>query len=152
MIKAIVTDFSRVLLFPADDTYTGGLNALNNKLLESNPGYEFKKFFKVNDELLEYYASLDLPIYMFTSETIQEHPAITDELSAVFSGVFSAKHLNISKTNESAYITVAHKLNVQPSEILYIDDNHNNIQAAARAGCETILYMSNADLISKIIN
>ena len=150
MIKVIVTDFSRVLLFPVDESYKGGLNALNNQLLGANSDYDFKKHFRINKELLEYYASLDLPIYIFTSETIQEHPAIKDDLRDIFSGVLSAKNLKIRKTDKNAYIVIAHRLNVQPFEILYIDDKPSNVQAATIAGCATILYTSNSDLVDKI--
>lgn len=150
MIKVVVTDFSRVLLFPTDESYKQGLNALNNQLLDTNPNYDFKKYFKINEELLEYYASLELPVYIFTSETIQEHPAIKAELNNVFSRILSAKHLNVSKTDKNAYIIVARELKVQPSEILYIDDKFSNIQVADDAGCATILYKSNADVVGEI--
>ncbi len=73
MIKAVVTDFSRVLLFPIDDSYIGGLNALNNKLLAENPQYSFWEYFRVNKELLDYYRELNsqVPVFVFTTETIQ---------------------------------------------------------------------------------
>ena len=150
MIKIVITDFSRVLLFPVDESYKGGLNVLNNQLLKSDPDYDFYKHFKINEELLHYYASLDLPVYIFTSETIQEHPAAKERLGSIFSGVFSAKNLSLSKVDKSAYWAIVGELNVQPEEILYIDDNIDNVQAAQAAGCETILYVSNGDVINKI--
>ncbi len=147
MIKALVTDFSRVLLFPSDETNHGGLNSLNNQLFETEPDYDFWKHFKLNEELLEYYASLELPKFIFTSETIQEHPAVEAKLSSVFKGVFSAKRLGLSKTDEKAYRTIANELGIEPSEIVYVDDNKNNIEAAKRAGGMTIHFESNKDVI-----
>ncbi len=78
MIKAIITDFSRVLLFPADSNYTGGLNKLNNNQLKENPNYSFLDFFVINKKLLKYYSELNktVPVHVFTSETIQDHPSI----------------------------------------------------------------------------
>lgn len=150
MIKAVVTDFSRVLLFPVDHTYTGGLNTLNNDLLAENPDYEFKKYFRVNEELIAYFASIDLPVYIFTSETIQEHPAIREELDNVFDGVFSAKHLGIRKTDAEAYRTIARELGVPASEIVYVDDNEENVAAAKIAGCAALLHNSSEQTIKKI--
>jgi hypothetical protein len=78
MIRAIITDFSRVLLFPTDSNYTGGLNELNNNQFKENPNYSFLDFFTINNELLKYYSDLNkiVPVYIFTSETIQDHPSI----------------------------------------------------------------------------
>ena len=41
MVKAVVTDFSKVLLFAKDSSYADGLNALNKQLLARNPSYDF---------------------------------------------------------------------------------------------------------------
>lgn len=150
MTKVIVTDFSRVLLFPVDEAYDGGLNNLNNRLAEQNPDYDFKKYFKLNHELLDYYASSKVPVYIFTSETIQEHPAIKDELLGVFAGVFSAKHLGVSKTDASAYKRIAQQIDAKTSDIIYVDDNEANVAAANDAGCHGILYISNEATIKKI--
>lgn len=150
MIKVIVTDFSRVLLFPTDNNYIGGLNVLNNALLQSDPDYDFTKHFRLNNELLDYYSSLKLPVYIFTSETIQEHPAIKDKLEGVFTNIFSAKHMKLNKKDKTAYETIASKLSLQPSEILYIDDDQGNINAAKAAGFHVILYKSNNDVIGKV--
>lgn len=150
MIKALVTDFSRVLLFPFDETYAGGLNSLNNQLLETEPDYDFWKHFTLNEELLKYYDTLDLPSYIFTSENIQEHPSVETRLSRVFRRIFSAKRLDVSKTDEKAYRTIANELGIEPSEIVYVDDNKNNIDAAKKAGCLTIHFESNNDVIGRI--
>lgn len=150
MTKVIVTDFSRVLLFPVDEAYDGGLNNLNNRLAEQNPDYDFKKYFKLNHELLDYYASSKVPVYIFTSETIQEHPAIKDELLGVFAGVFSAKHLGVSKTDVGAYKRIAQEVNAQTTEIVYVDDNEANVAAANDAGCDGILYVSSEASVMKI--
>ncbi|HMS23681.1 MAG TPA: HAD-IA family hydrolase [Candidatus Saccharibacteria bacterium] len=150
MLKAVITDFSRVLLFPADDSYQQGLNSLNRQLLESTPNYDFWKYFQLNEELLTYYTTLTLPKYIFTSDSIQDHPAVNKRLKAVFKEILSAKVLNVSKSDSKTYAAIAKLLDLKPNEIIYIDDNHNNIDAAKKAGCETILYKSNEDVIGKI--
>lgn len=152
MMKAVITDFSRVLLFPKDSSYKSGLNALNNKLLESDPGYDFWKFFRLNNELIKYYKSIGIPVYIFTSETIQEHPAVKVLLESLFKDTFSAKKLGLNKKEASSYKHLAKLLDHTPSEIFYIDDNHDNFTAAKKAGCKAILFKSNDDVIGKLGN
>jgi FMN phosphatase YigB (HAD superfamily) len=150
MLKAVITDFSRVLLFPADDSYQEGLNSLNKQLLGSNPDYDFWHYFKLNEELLTYYATITLPKYIFTSDSIQDHPAVKKRLKTIFKEILSAKTLNVSKSDTKTYTSIAQLLNLRPNELIYIDDNQNNIDVAKRAGCKTILYKSNEDVIGKI--
>lgn len=150
MIQAVVTDFSRVLLFPLDPSYSGGLNELNNRLLQSDPDYDFWSLFTLNEQLLGYYAALDLPVYVFTSETIQEHKAVVNKLQGAFSGIFSAKHLGVAKTDKQAYERLSIELGITTDGILYIDDNKDNVAAAKSAGCITVLYLSNEDVYSKL--
>lgn len=150
MNKAVVSDFSRVLLFPADESYAGSLNALNKTLTMENPDYDFWKYFRLNEALLEYYASLDVPVYIFTSDTIQNHPAIKSKLDAIFKDVLSAKELNVSKADPLAYGLIAKRLQLQPKEVMYIDDQKTNITAALDAGFSTTHYRSNKDVVDKI--
>lgn len=150
MIELIVTDFSRVLLFPTDDTYTGGLNQLNNKLLEQNPNYDFWHFFELNEELLNFYVALRIPLYIFTSETIQDHPAVKDKIEGKFRGVMSAKTLGITKSDAAAYSAVAKTLNIAPERLLYIDDNLENVEAAEAANCAVIHHVSNEETSKKV--
>ena len=150
MMKAVITDFSRVLLFPKDDTFKSGLNALNNQLLDKNPDYDFWQYFKVNNELLNYYKSLNIPVYIFTSETIQDHPAVKNLFGSIFKDVFSAKKLGLNKKEARTYKHLAKILDHTPSEIFYIDDNHDNFTAAKKAGCKAILLKSNDDVVGKL--
>ena len=149
-MRALITDFSRVLLFPKDDSFKSGLNALNNQLLDVNPDYDFWQYFKLNYDLLEYYKSLDLPVYMFTSETIQDHPALKEVFKGIFKDIFSAKKLGLSKKEAESYIRLAKVLGHNQNEIFYIDDNYDNFTAAKKAGCKAILYKSNDDVIDRL--
>jgi hypothetical protein len=54
LIKAIVFDFSRVLLFAKDPGYKDDLNPLHRKLLEQDASYPFLDYFYLNQELLHY--------------------------------------------------------------------------------------------------
>lgn len=149
MIQAIVSDFSRVLLFPADDSYHEGLNKLNRELLAQGPGYDFWHYFRLNQELLDFYESLGLPLYIFTSDTIQDHPAVRGKLGG-FKRVMSAKDLGIRKADSDAYEVVAREAGRRPDELLFIDDQPAHVEAAAAAGYRTILYESNRQTMDAV--
>ncbi len=147
MIKALVSDFSRVLLSPKDKNYTDGLNALHKKL-SAGGRYDFWSYFQLNQELIDFYKILakKIDLYLFTSEYIQEHPSIRPHMEEIFKTVFSGANLDLKKTDTQAYKTIAEKINLKPEEILYIDDKQVNIDAAKKAGMAIILYESNKQL------
>ncbi|MDO8470553.1 MAG: HAD-IA family hydrolase [bacterium] len=151
MITCILFDFSRVLLFPKDESYTGGLNKLN-RILADQPGYSILDHFRLNEELLAYLRILgkSRDIYIFTSETIQDAPEFAPHLASAFKGVYSATKLSTSKKLPEAYEIVLKDLNKKPEEVLFVDDNKGNIEAASLAGLHTILYTSNAQLFSEL--
>ncbi len=152
MIKIAVTDFSRVLLHPKDKKYQSGLNALNNSLLRRNPHYPFFNYFVLNDELLSFYKRVNsrIPVYVFTTETIQDHPSIKSLIENSITGVLSAQKLGIDKTDSQAYVKIANIINCRPDEVLYIDDKTANTLAASKAGMEVLVYKSNQEVITKL--
>jgi FMN phosphatase YigB (HAD superfamily) len=156
MIRAIVSDFSRVLLFPKDRNYLGSLNALH-KELSNKPNYKVLDYFELNTSLLDFYKSLKdkTPVYMFTSDSIQDAPEFQSYLQPVFKEVLSARKMNTDKKLSVAYKLVANYLNLSPDEILYIDDAPENIQAAKTTGLSTCLYENYEELfkqVSEILN
>lgn len=152
MIETVITDFSRVLLFPKDRASTAGLNGVNNKLLAENPDYNFWDHFVLNEELLDYYTKLNgqIPTYIFTSETIQNHPAVQEKIKGSFSGILSALDFGLRKSESEIYKQVATSLNAPIETVLYIDDNSTNIAQAALAGMQTVLYGNNEQTIEAI--
>ena len=77
MIRAIVFDFSRVLLFPKDSGYTGSLNERHRELSKRGD-YKLLEHFSLNEELLSYLDKIKgrYDLYVFTSETIQDSPEL----------------------------------------------------------------------------
>lgn len=149
MMKAILSDFSRVLLFPLDESYSGGLNALHAELLKGGD-YDFWQHFKINDELLavyrEYQKSVEVAI--LTEGHIQDYPPVKERLADIFNHIFSAADLGLKKDDLQIYALVAEKLGFSPNEILYIDDKQANIDAATRAGMNTLLFMTTKEAIT----
>lgn len=148
MIKVLLFDLSNTILFAKDKGYVGGLNGLNNQLKVDNPNYDFNDYFELDHEILERLLQLktNYQISLFTSETIQEEPAIRDELRALFSPIFSALDVGFAKTNPQAYEVIAKKLGVSPEEIAFFDDNPTNITAAQQAGMNAFVYLNHQTL------
>lgn len=151
MIKVLLFDFSRTLLFPKDRLYKGGLNELHNKL-SNEPGYKFRDHFELNQELLGYLHTKKnkFGLYILTAEFIQESPEVKPSLEKVFKKIYSAKKIGLKKNEPTIYEHMAKTLSVDPTEILYIDDTEANITAANQADVNTFQYSDNMTLINKI--
>lgn len=153
MIKAIVSDFSQVLLFPTDDSYSGSLNDLYTQE-KQNDNFAFFDYFRLNVELLEFYNSLkpQLKIFMFTSEQIQKDKALEPYLVPVFDDIFSAQDLGVSKKEAQSYKLLGELIDINLEEILIVDDSIINLDAAHEAGMNTLQYRRNDQLITQIHN
>lgn len=156
MIKAFVSDFSRVLLSPKDDSYSEGLNALHKKL-STGGDYDFWLYFQLNHDLLDFYKTISehTDVYMFTTEYIQEHPALQSKLSGIFKKVFSGARLGLKKVDAQAYHFIAEEISLKPEEILYMDDKQENLDAAKEAGMVVIRYETNVQAkkdITEVLN
>jgi len=151
MVKALISDFSRVLLFSKDKNHKDSLNSLHRQL-STRPDYKLLDFFEVNHELLNYYRSLTgkVGLYIFTSETIQDSPELQPFIKPVFKEIYSASKMGIDKKDPNAYKQIVSKLGLTPNEVIYIDDNENNIEAANKAGLQTVLYTDNESSIGEL--
>lgn len=148
MIKVLLFDFSRVLLHPTDKTYAGSLNNLHRELKDQESYYLFN-YFELNEELLKFVKSLmgKYKLCIFTTDIIQNDPLIREKIDPIFSRIYSANELGISKKDPGSYKFIAKDMKVLPGEIFFTDDTENNIEAANTAGVKTHLYISNKDLI-----
>lgn len=144
MIKVLLFDLSNTILFAKDKNYIGGLNALHNELQATIPNFVFLDHFELDLSLLSVLQSLQscYVISLFTSETIQDAPAIKPTLEKVFNPIISAQTIGFQKTNPEAYKYIANILKHQPEEIFFVDDNQKNILAATQAGCKTHRYQN----------
>ncbi len=151
MIKYIISDFSKVLLFPKDKKYTGKLNDLHKKNLETGD-YDFWEQFELNQRLFDYYKALadSYEFFIFTSEYIQDYPPVRQILDTVFRKIFIALEMEVKKDNPKAYHKLSELLNCSPDEIVYIDNFQANIDAANAAGMNAILHKSTDLTISEM--
>lgn len=151
MQRTIIFDFSRVLLFPKDKTYTGSLNE-KHRALSQKPDYHLLDHFSLNDELLKCLSNLKSKyhLFIFTSETIQDDLSLQPFLSPLFEVIFSASKLGIDKKDSLSYKTLAEKIGLEPKDILYVDDTLDNIHAAQKAGVNCIHYENNPQLLAEL--
>lgn len=151
MMKALITDVSKVLLFPKDEEYGGSLNSFY-KDKSSDPDFKFFDYFELNTELLDFYKTLKdkLDVYILTSDAIQDAPELQPYWNDVITQIFSASKMGTHKSEPSAYQTVLSELSLNANDVIYIDDNEVNIKAAASVGLKTILYGDNTQTISEI--
>ena len=87
---------------------------------------------------------------MFTSETIQNDPAIKLQLSEIFKHIYSASELGMEKTEPEVYKIIANDMGFAVEEILFVDDNLKNLEAAKAAGMETLRYKDNLSTTEQI--
>lgn len=151
MTKILIFDFAKVLLFPKDDQYAGGLNDLHRKLSDQND-YKVTDYFYINDELLNYIKTLKgkFRLMMYTSETIQNEPDYKKVLEPVFETIISATGIGYQKSDPVGYKFISKNCNLNPNEVIFVDDNESNIKAASEAGWGTILYKNNIGVIEKL--
>lgn len=144
MIKVLLFDLSNTILFAKDKSYLGGLNSLYNKLSTQNPQFDFSAHFELDHQLLSLLKSMkkSYRIALFTSETIQNDPTINATLTSVFDPIISALEIGQQKTDPGAYNYISQLLKILPNEMLFVDDNANNISAADQVGVTTHQYQN----------
>lgn len=156
MIKTLLFDFSRVLLHPTDETFSGSLNNLHREL-KDNESYYLFNYFKLNDELLDFLKTLndkhslppsEIEMCIFTTDIIQNDPLIRKKIDPIFKKIYSAGELGISKKDPGSYRFIAKDLGKKSEEIFFTDDTQSNIEAAKMAGLQTYLFENNRKLIN----
>ncbi len=152
MIKAILSDFSETILFPKDVKHHHNLNGLHRSLLAEFGNYNAWDYFVINQELLNFFKELKQThlLYLFTSDAVQNQSQIKTKLLEVFIEIISAKEIGINKQVPEAYLYIAKKIGLKPSEILFIDDRFANLIPAKQAGFEILQYTDNNTLIKDI--
>ena len=151
-ITTVIFDFSRVLLHPKDPQYAGKLNDLYRDVKTKNP-FLFFDFFTIDDQLLTWLESRKntVTLCLYTSEIIQNDPAIFPRLEQTFGkNIFSAKDFGWSKRNSEDYLTLAKKIEVDPQNILFVDDTIENVKAAQAAGYTAIQFFSPEHTIEEL--
>ena len=151
-IKALILDFSRVLIFANADVPS--LNRHHNDLQAQIPGYHVLDHFRLNLELLDYLKQLSvrIPLYIFSDGKLHTLPEIAKPLEGIFKKIVTASEVGYKKSQPEAFLALAYRLGYAPSELLFIDDQATNIFAAKVAGFVTHQYTTNTELIGLLNN
>ncbi len=151
MIRAILTDFSHVLLFARDGEYKGSINALYDQV-RGQEEFDFWSVFLLNEELLEFYSTLNstIPVHIFTTGKVQNDPAVLPKLEEAVTAIYSANVLGLSKKDEAAYTIMCEKIGYNPANVLYIDDKEEHVQLARAAGLQSFQFVSNNETLERL--
>jgi FMN phosphatase YigB (HAD superfamily) len=137
MLTTLLFDFSRVLAFPK----TSG-DAETVSQAYHNPHHAtdaFSAFLNLNNELIEFVRShQEYPAHIFSASSLQMLEEVRGFLIPPFQSMISASHENLPKRSPESYKEVAFRLGVKPSEMLFIDDSPDVVQAAQAAGVTAI--------------
>lgn len=149
-IKLILIDFSYTLCFPKTKEHIESLNGLYSEIIKNNSNP--MDSFIINQELIDYLKTLNnnYKIYIFSSGTMHLDPMISQYWQPFFDGNITSIQLGLPKSFPDAYKTIANRLDVLVSEILFIDDQQKNVLAAQTAGTQAIRYTNNTHVIEEI--
>lgn len=143
MIKAILTDFSRVIIFANSEVPS--LNR-HHRDLKSTDNYRFSDHFFLNYSLLERLEQISrtIPIYIATSGALHELTEVKSHL-----GMVTKAFTELAKSDPDSFTSLARQLKLKPSEILYVDDSATAVAAASAAGLLSVHYTDNASLFAE---
>lgn len=151
MIKTLLFDFSGVILNPPQESTVEGVPEIHKEIFPKDP-YYFANHFELNDELLNFLKTQKekFNLCIFTSMMLKEEPELRKRIDPIFSKIFSAAELQISKSDNKSYEIILKDLGNNPEEVLFVDDAVENIEAAKSLGIKTLFYKNNSEVIDLI--
>lgn len=150
-MHVLISDFSYVLLFPRDKKAKGR----PTDIYETNKDQsEYSVFdtFRLNTTLLEEYKRISKTnkVYLFTNGNMHLIPEVRKILDECFTDCFNVNDVGYSKSDSRAFISLATKLNINVSEMVFVDDMKENVRAALDAGAVAIRFESNDQFIKRL--
>lgn len=160
MIKTVISDFSRTILFPKDPVTFLELNEIHKQqvanILNKNVFaldkddftlkeslYRLEDIFEVNTWILDLYKKLKqqgAQLILFTNSYIPSHPDLGEYLN-IFDKVINVYDLTkLSKKDPQSYKILCDYLSINPSETLFIDDDSACLKSAQQIGITTIQF------------
>lgn len=114
--------------------------------------YWFEKENRVNTSLLSELDKLPNKKYLATDNEKYKCDYIWNTLvfKDHFEKLFASSNIYIRKSNPEFFTTVAEKIDIPTSEIIFFDDDMANVKSAQDAGVEAYFYTSNEDLLKKL--
>ena len=179
MIKIIAFDFVGVLVHEKDIDLTDEENKLERmfgpNLCDADYLKEARKIITKDSTIIDITEYLINKIYECTEKDIyrrikEKYPSVrliiaTNHVSYIrnfieenlevqyLDDVLISAEIHKIKPNKDFYNYILNKYNIQPNDLLFIDDNEENISSASEMGITTLKVNRNDDnLFEKIIN
>jgi putative hydrolase of the HAD superfamily len=73
-----------------------------------------------------------------------------DHFFREFDHIYNSYYLGKGKRDPSLFTDVVNELKLLPGEVLFIDDNDNNVQTARAMGLRAILYLDHEGFVSEL--
>jgi len=127
---------------------------LNPALNPNDFYYLFEIIPKVNWELLEFVLELKkkYSLFLLSNNFGPVFPNYEKELdfNKYFHQLFLSHQLKMSKTDSQIWERILPEINLQPQEILFIDNTEKYLDPAKKKGINTLLYQDNEQLKKEI--
>jgi putative hydrolase of the HAD superfamily len=72
------------------------------------------------------------------------------DLEDIFEKIYSSGDIGLAKPDSKIFEYVLNDLNIKPEELLFVDNQQNNIDAARKIGIKTLLFTDIKSLISSL--
>lgn len=109
---------------------------------------------RVNDELVQWINLNKNRFHMcaLSNNTKALRKLLADKfnIADMFEVIFNSAEIGLAKPDPKLFAYVVEKLNSNPDQCLFIDDNVRNIEAAANLGFKTIHFTGNDSFFEKI--
>jgi len=153
MFKIIISDLSRVILFPKDRSYYGSLNSFYSEHCKE-PNFNFWNYYEINQEYLDFLKTLKLKLklILFTSGSIQNTKELQFKLLEIFEELLNPAIVGFNKDKKEAYTSVAKRYNVNTNEMILIDDDKSFVEAARQASVKIIRYSGDNRILFLVLN
>lgn len=144
--KRAMEDVFRMILAEHDKTIS-----IEKVVLAYKKNYD--KYATLNDKMIDLIDKLQNKIKIYAlSNTNKIHKEVNKQrrLFTHFEHVFLSCDMGIRKPDKRIYLLILDQLHVKPDEILFIDDNDENIQIAKSLSIKAIKYINYDSLISEL--
>jgi HAD superfamily hydrolase (TIGR01509 family) len=150
MYKTLIIDFSRVLLFSNKDV--ASLNKHHENLSANVKDYRILDHFFVNDELLSFIKQLKgkVQVCLFTDGSLHDVPDIRGCIESAFDVMITAEEMGAKKNSPQTYLRLVEVLDVQPNEVLFVDDKIDNVEAAQKVGVAAVQFKDNKQVVAAL--
>jgi HAD superfamily hydrolase (TIGR01509 family) len=109
--------------------------------------YLFETIPEINIELLDYISKLKnkYPVYLLSNNFGPIFPNYEKrvEFNKYFTELFLSHKLKVSKTQSEIWDVVLPKINLNPNELVFIDNKEEYFTPAKKLGLNTVLFQSN---------